>query len=381
MNVYIWLGVILFLISFLSRRKEKSAKTSFFVSFFTIFVFAAIRYEFGPDYFSYREIFDQIKAVGLQQHLNNNEHTEVLFLSFLNLFNSYFVFIIVQSFVFSTVLYAFYKNYVSPKYLYVIVLMMFANTNFYLLHFVAIRSSFATCLFFIGLMCLTSEVKHSNNSPQKLKNQNLILYLLFVFVGTMIHSSSALFLIFPFISNNERYSDSKSKGVLSILVILAIITVPLQSTITIALSGWLMNLFPDWFGKYDYYLNFINRSSGGLGVLMFNMMKVAMAYPIILALTKESDAKYIRIMKMAVIFLVVFIAINEDLLGRYSMCFYPVILIALLRSYIYSNDTLRFISVFSFLFLSVFHFYTVYHMVSFESFLQYQTIFSAPYWQ
>lgn len=386
MNVYLSLGLVLFLFSLLNKNREKSAEHSFLFCFIAIIVFAAIRYEYGPDYFSYRDMFDQIQAKGLDHQLYDNDHTEELFLRFLSLFNSYFVFIIVQSIFFLSVLYLLFKKYVSFNFYYIIILLMFLNQNFILVHLVAIRSSIATCFFFIGLMCFLSGLNDypiidEATVPKAKIIRKLFLYLLMVFLGSLFHTSILIFIIIPLFANDKVLGAKNSSAIMTLTIFLAVIMVPFQSRITMIISLSLMDLFPESFGKYDDYFYHIADTGGGLGVLLFNSMKVAIALPIIHTLTKERDYRFLRIRQFAIVFILLLLIINENILGRYTMCFYPVILIALLRSYMYANNTQKVVSMISLLLLSAYSFYISYNMSSFETFMEYHTIFSAPSWQ
>lgn len=384
MNIFIPFGLFLVLITFVLRNNTKSSQKAFLFSFLAMFAFAALRYNFGPDYYTYIENFSMLKSLGIDDFMDYNQHSEAWFVHFFYLFNSFFVFIIVQSFIWLGVSYCFFKNNVPSQYYFIVILMMFFNINFSLLNYTAIRSSLAGCFFFVALMILTStrglEPSHRKGLLKLLRNWKLIVYLLLVYVGSQFHTSVIIFLIFPFITRDRNISKPFANNLLAIGIVLAVLAVMFRTTITLGISLWIIDLFPSSFERYEDYLEMLKGGGGGLGALLFNMMRIAILYPILHALTVEKESRYLRLMQFAVIFSYTFLLINENLLSRFTMCFYPVIVVALLRSCKYVNKNLRLISLLSILLLSIFQFYTNINLSSYASFKQYHTILTAPYW-
>ena len=60
MYIFLFIGFIVLLLSFLN--KYKNAEYGLLFSFVLIFIFSAIRYNFGNDYQSYLEIFNEINS-------------------------------------------------------------------------------------------------------------------------------------------------------------------------------------------------------------------------------------------------------------------------------------------------------------------------------
>ena len=389
MNVFIPLGIILVLITYFSRYNERSSRSAFLFAFIILFGFSAIRYEFGPDYFTYREQFLQLKGLGIDGYLDYNNHFEMGFLVFFNLFNSYFVFIIVHSLIWIGVFYWLFKNNVSYKYLYVVVLMMFINRNLVLLNYVALRSTMASCFFFVGLMCLCSNsifddfpILNIITFLKNIKHLNLIVYIALILIGAQFHKTLYGLIIFPFLTNNHKLKKGSEDIVLAVFFVLAFIAPLIITPLTQSLASWIVDISPeDTLDKYAHNVDSISTSGGGLGAIFFNVLKVLVASPIIAALTIENDKKQLRLMRFAIVFLLLMIVIEGNVLARYTICFYPVIIIALLSSYSSVNSQQRLVSLLSFSLLSLYNFYQVAHTTHFVSFLHYQTIFSAPYWQ
>ena len=384
MNIFIPLGLFLVLITFALRNNTKSCQKAFLFSFLAMFAFAALRYNFGPDYYIYSENFLMLKSLGIDDFMDYNQHSEAWFVHFLNLFNSFFVFIIAQSFIWLVVSYFFLKNNVPSQYYFVVILVMFFNISFSLLNFTAIRSSLAGCFFFVALMIITSsresEPSHRKGLLDFFRYWKLVIYLLLVYAGSQFHTSVILFLIFPFITRDRNISKQFSNNLLVLGIVLAVLSVTYRTTFTMGISLWIIDSFPSSFERYENYLEMLQGGGGGLGALLFNMMRIVILYPILHALTVEKESRYLRMMQFAAIFLYSFLLINENLLSRYTMCFYPVIVVALLRSCKYVNKDLRLISILSILLLSIFQFYTNINLPSYASFKQYHTIFTAPYW-
>lgn len=385
MNVYIPLGLILFLLTILARGNERSSRNAFVFSFVAMFIFAALRYEFGPDYIGYREEFDFLKGSDIETYLESyHYHMEIMFVRFFNLFNSYFIYIMVMSLMWHAVMFWFFKKYVSFRYYHIVILMMFLNVNLCLMNYIAFRSSLASCFFFIALVCLAS-------GPQDVpiigkstifshgRYKNLFLYLLFVYIGSLFHTSLLFFGVFPFVTKDTNYSKQLSNTLLFIGLIIAFVMPIVGSGFFDSITLRFLDLFPDYFERYEGYLR--ESSSGGFGAIIFGLSKVAVSYPILQALTVEKDSQYRRVMQFSIVFIFLMLVFNNNYLSRFMMCFYPVIIVAFLRSFLYISDEYKYLALFSLLLLSVTQFYAVINSPSSISFLSYNTIFSAPNWQ
>lgn len=388
MNVYIPLGIILVLITYLFRNNYRNSKVAFLFAFVSLFIFAAIRYEFGPDYFSYREQFEQLKGLGYDRYIYSFTHFEKGFVVFFDLFNSYFMFIIVHSFIWLGIFYWLFKNNVSYKYLYVVILMLFIERNIGLLNYVAMRSTIANCFFFVGLMCLTSNsifddfpVLDKIRFLKNVKHINLIVYIVLILIGSTFHTSLLGLLPLPLFTYSHKLKKDNENAILIVFYILAIISPLIITPLTRPISEWILQFSSEeTLGKYARELDSISTSGGGFGAMFFNVLRVMIATPILKALTIENDKKYIRLMRLAIVLLLAMLVVEGNVLARYNMCFYPVVVIALLRSFSLVNSQQRTISLLSLSMLSLFNLYQVSHTSHFVSFLHYHTIFSVS-WQ
>ena len=86
MNVYIPLAIFLVLLCLWGRQYERSANVTFWIAMIVTCVFALFRYEFGPDYFNYHEIYDGIQGADIENYIGRGMFVEKPFLYFLQFF-------------------------------------------------------------------------------------------------------------------------------------------------------------------------------------------------------------------------------------------------------------------------------------------------------
>ena len=130
MNVYIPLGLILTLLCYLCSKNEVSARKAFIFSMFAAFLFAAFRFEFGPDYFNYNAIYDSIQGADIDSYTGKGMSVEKPFLILLSLFPNFTSFVIFLAVLWVIPVAYFLSRYVSPSYYWIAVLSIFVKYQF-----------------------------------------------------------------------------------------------------------------------------------------------------------------------------------------------------------------------------------------------------------
>ena len=112
MNIYIPLSLFLIILCYTTRNNRKQCRTCFFISMTVLFIFAALRYNFGADYTSYLADFKESKVHGADSHYE----IEFIFGRYLVLFPKYIYFIAFTSLLWFSSLYYLFKTNVPYKY-------------------------------------------------------------------------------------------------------------------------------------------------------------------------------------------------------------------------------------------------------------------------
>lgn len=171
------------------------------ILFFALFVFSAIRYDYGNDYASYLRWFNYIKSTG------SNPFGEQILYTFLNKISPSFNFLltIVSGFYLYTV-YRLIKNNVSDNYIGVSFLIFLINPYLFLMNLSAIRQSIAIALFIIAVYFS--------------KKRKIIPYIVLILLATLFHKSAIILLPFYFWANGKKVKKWHIIAILAVIVFL-----------------------------------------------------------------------------------------------------------------------------------------------------------------
>jgi transmembrane protein EpsG len=201
MQTVIILNIIAVFIAFLARFKHFERMLEF--AFVFIFFFTALRFDFGTDYHSYLDYFDQI-----------NQYTNINLINF-NLFPvepgwvilnfifkpvGFFGFIFILSAFLCYTYYSLIKKYVNPKFYWLAVLIYVFTFDIMLLQFSAMRQALAVALFITSIKYLDEK-------------KNPVKYVLLNLFAGLFHTSA--FILIPIVVFSlEKFKKSNISGLL-----------------------------------------------------------------------------------------------------------------------------------------------------------------------
>ena len=337
------------------------------------FIFAAIRYEFGPDWFSYYDTFKELQAYGAQSYIDNKGHSEPLFIRYFSLFSSYTIFLAFNSLLWFGTYTVFFKKYVNVKYYWFVLLMLFFDTNCILNNLVAMRQALTSFLFLIAFIILDR-----NNMSKKGK----VWFALILVLCSLLHTSCLLLFLLVFISSSNK-SLFFSKWYMVIVAVLAAITVLIgRYAITESIAEFVIGNIED-FQRYETYLNsYESESSESFAILKHAISTVLSIIPLLFIIrqgSKESDSAMVLLYKFGIVIATVGCIFGQGLLSRYMMILNPFYISALTRACLNNkNKVFNAIVLTCAVFSSVYSFYHYLQADYCISFLTYQTVFSAP---
>lgn len=180
MEVHLSILVISIFILFLSNSDKNKYKFLFPVSALVITTYAAIRYDYGLDYWSYYEGYSTGKTMN-----ERSFYGDTLYYFFVHLFPNYMSFIAVQSvLVFgSTLLYI--RKYITPHYYWFCIFMLLSTPGLFANWISAIRCSLAAVVVWLAAYYFLQ------------KKTSYVLYSLCVIGAVFFHTSAAIFIIIP----------------------------------------------------------------------------------------------------------------------------------------------------------------------------------------
>ena len=348
------LGCFSVFFAYISRFKNTAWGLK--VSFVLIFIFLALRFNFGNDYKAYYESFIKINQFKIVDFFSSNNQFEIGW-TFLNrLFKpiGFFSMVAFLAAFHCYVLYRFIKKFVPKNYYWFAVFLYVFNTGFLLVLSSAMRQSVAITLFIVAI--------------EFIYRRQAILYFAIIMLASLFHTSALFLLPFYFLTYiNWRITTPYA---LLILVVFSSLFI-FRDALTIQINF----LVQTHFERYKVY-----QTAGQLGT------GLGMAFPILMLTITVFYGKYFKndqalLFKLA-IFSFAFIPLGFILimLGRVGMYFQPALLVVypLIFSRM-SNSFLRLTLMFTLFFITIYTFFSFFGSEIWkDAFGTYQTILSAP---
>lgn len=356
MIVTIILGLLSVLFAFLA--KFKNSQWGLKASFTLIFLFLALRYNFGNDYKAYLGIFVEINAYSEINFFDNTLHVEIgwIFLNWLFSSLGFFTMIAALALINCVIYYRFIKKYVPINYYWFAVFLYIFNPAFMLTHSSAMRQSLAIAIFIFSL--------------DYLFKKDAIRYFICVGLASLVHTS-ALILLPVYLLNRFNGTINRRKAIIIVSIFASLFVfgkfIGLKLNQFISLS----------FGKYvNYQGEGVIGIGTGLGVLYLSALLILIVY-----YERFQDKKTALIFKIAIIsFMFIPLSLLIQMIGRTGMYFgpatiivYPVILMNL------KKPLNKMIFLILLLLMTTYGFFQFFYSdIWKDAFGTYQTIFSAP---
>lgn len=217
---------IVFLIAILFSLPVLNKKYPFFIfSFFTLFLFLALRYNYGNDYMSYYNI-----------HAAMNEGREAwgendILFKYLNLLiSNFYLLISITSLFYLFTIYFLIKSNLRVKQYWLALLILLINPYLFLIHLSSIRQTIAICFVVFAFHFA--------------KKRKLLKYLLFIIIAAGFHQSALILLPVYFLLNESKLN--KKRIILTFGFIVILLITPLFEII--------LNKALEYFPSYYYYV-------------------------------------------------------------------------------------------------------------------------------
>lgn len=368
MNVYIPLGIILAILCFLVRNKTKSADTMYVLSMFAVFVFCALRYDFGPDYHAYMTMHENMKTVSsVTEYTGTGASSEIGFLYYLNLFTFFTSFIVTNAFLWVLANYLIIKKYVSSNAYWIVILYMFFNATYLKSSTVAMRSTMVAFIFMFAFWILKRGGKLDK-----------LVYIALILLAGQFHTTGLALVLFVFLTPNNN-SFLFNKYFLAVLSLIGVVSLFVGGNAFIqVLSAYIMDNV-EVFERYAEDEVGVGEASFSLNTLLFSLMSIAITFYLAWAGRQEHNKDYIYIYKIAVIAAIVQVVFRQGMINdRYFMCFNPFYITALIHSLKRRQKEIGYVILFFVAVISLYVFNSKLHRGYNRYFETYQTVFEAP---
>ena len=181
MKAYYFIFFITFLISLLYRAKDdKQWRWKLFWTFLPLFIYGAIRVDYGNDYPAYEELFEVIHSFDTFK-VDKELHAEVGFQFLCRILPSFRLLLVLNAMLLSLSFGCFCYHNVPKKYLWLAILLIFLNPEKNIFgSLVGIRNGLVVTSFLLGFVLV--------------QNRKLVLFTILTIMLAMIHTSALLFL-------------------------------------------------------------------------------------------------------------------------------------------------------------------------------------------
>lgn len=329
------------------------------ISFLVLFIYWAIRYEYGQDYWAYYDYF-------YSNRQSDKGFGEVLFFNvFFPLFKFYYQAVIAQSFYVIFTLYYMVRKYVPTHYYWLFFFLFMCVPGFHFSLISALRSSMAAATMFWAY------------SLFYINKKNLVLYFVMVIVATLFHTSAIAFLVVPVFDWLLVKMNGK-------VIFIALVTCLL---LAMTIGGKLFSVVTDignesFLGSYEHLAyGFGNSNLLGTihkGIILIPSFFVCVYY------NKIKDIHLKRIFILAFLFLAIKL-LNLDFNGRftaYLFFFFVVAFCYTLKNLPKGNKVIMILPYFMVVFFDLYLFYAdlIVNAGNYVdgSFYIYKTLFEAP---
>lgn len=311
----------------------------------------ALRVDYGGDYYSYENYYDNIHSGGRLETSN----IEAGFIKLVSIMSSYRMLLFVVSFLYCSALFFLFKRYIPVKYWAFAFLVIFLSKSMLLGNMSGLRTSIAVSTFIYGFYFLEQGKK--------------LPYIILMIGASFFHTSALFFLPAIFISPNK---PSKTGILLLVSICFALAFI---SAFSPNVFYVFMNKVTDipYFIKYEEYTE--EEISSGLRGLSY-LVIFFMLFLNIRILGQVTNPKESLLIKLSILYFILMLAPSAGLMSR--LYFYLSVPFLAGGIYVINNTNnlmLRYAYMGSVLILAGLEFYVLYSSDRFSTFyLNYHSI-------
>lgn len=355
MLVTLLLGFICLIINFIAyfQKSDWGLKLSFFL----IFLFLGLRYNFGNDYQTYLDLFNRVKEdplIAFDQEMYVFYEPGWMILNWIFRPIGFFGMNLALALFYSLTVYKLIKKHVPYQYHWIAVFFVVFNPGFLLVHSTAMRQTVAILIFLLSIDFIF--------------RKKIIPFILCVFFAAMFHTSSlAILIISPFLFQNKKINMIYGTILFSVYLIFFVF-----GSLLLPYFVMLISRFSE---RYEVYSD-KGIANSGLGFIFYSSLFI-----LTLFLDKIQDKKIALFFKLAIVyFMLMPFTLIIEMTSRIGMYFSPAVIIV----YPFMARSLK---VYKGIFFSIIILFTVYQFFQFfysdtymKYFMEYHTFLSAPEW-
>lgn len=297
------------LLSAIPVGRSKPRIYLYWLAFLLLFLFAALRYNFGNDYMSYLNHYVAIR------HGNWKIYGSQYLFTLINYLSPSFSFLIaISSFCFLFVVYRLLKNNLPPENIWMGISVFLFSPYIFLINLSAIRQCLAMLLF-IAAICYISK-------PGRCK---FLVYIILILTASLIHKSALILLPVYFIANDKPIKKLHI-GILMVVTLALLI----NPDLFLGITGRVLPLFND----KNYFSYFDSGNSNSLRSILLTL--IPLCY--LLLNSSRMQGKSLIWLKLSIIsYLLSILAFRSTALIRIRMYFEIFSIIAIPQVFLAIN--------------------------------------------
>jgi hypothetical protein len=354
MNTIVIFNIAFVLLAYLAQYKGQAYLLK--VSFFLIFLFLALRYNYGNDYQPYFDGFLRLTSYSSVDYTDEDEYFEKgwIFLYFLFKPFGFFALVAVLAAFNCFIYYRLIKKYVLPNYYWLAVFIYVFNVGFLLTQLSSMRQTLAIGIFLFAI--------------DYINKKDAIRYGLCIGLASLFHSSALILLPVYLLGVLDWTINKKTATILFLAYLLSFLFGE-------SFLPQINKLVSSNFERYEMYEGSTELGTG-LGLIINSIFLILVLY--YAAFQNNKISIFFKIVVLS--YVLIPISMNLSILVRIIMYFIPFIIIVFpimmssINNYFLKTAVLGLIVI-----LTLYDFYLFFNSEIFGSaYKTYTTIFSAP---
>ena len=281
MAVYWSVAIITLLINLFPAKTQKHYSVRLFVSLIPLFLFGALRVDFGLDYESYEDFFYSVKFYGFSVI----DRMEIGYYYLNRLLPSFRSLLVIQTLLVCTAYYYLFKWYVPAKYAWLGFILLFLSGPFTIFFMLSgIRNAIS-----ISILILSSHFLH---------NRKIIPFAVLIFIAYFFHNSIIFMAPIAYLVANNKQITLKW---IVVWVLVMMFLVVASSTIVL---NYIDLFIANYFDRYITYIEQAKSLQRGAGLLA-SFFSIIISILIMLSFkNKRLSNEENMIVKLSLLFLI-----------------------------------------------------------------------------
>lgn len=249
MSVYYTVFIITVLLCiFVPAKTDKDYIRKLIVVFLPLFLFGALRVDFGLDYPTYESIYRDIHGFSLEG-LDESDHIEIGYQALNLIMPTWRSLLVLTSFMLCfSIGFLFYKCLDRNKLLLAICVMFIAGNFAFYTPLVTMRNGLTNAILLLSIPFI--------------RDRRIVIVAIIAFLGAFLHTSLILFMSLAFlVANNKPIS---SKEIIIWMACFGVFVVFGSSSILSRFTGFMMS----YFDRYEHMIESISTGSGYVNILV-----------------------------------------------------------------------------------------------------------------